>query len=65
VPDFPVCACTRTTQWIGYYAIRQDVLWKISGVIHQHGAQIAFPTSSLHIPAPAQLAQAASAQANK
>jgi len=60
-----VCACTRTTQWIGYYAIRLDVLLKIISIIRQHGAQIAFPTSTLHIPDPAQLEQVASAQANK
>lgn len=48
--DFFVYCFTRTTQWKRYHEIKQDVLFKISDIIDQHGAQIAFPTSTVHVP---------------
>ncbi len=40
---------TKTTIWIHYHEIKQDVLLKIADIISKHNAQIAFPTSTLHI----------------
>lgn len=40
---------TRTTVWVEYHAIKQDVLLKIAGIIDAHGAEIAFPTRTLHL----------------
>ncbi len=40
---------TKTTEWIRYHEIKQDVLLKVAEIIDQHGAQIAFPTRTLHI----------------
>ncbi len=48
--DFFVYTFTHTTQWVEYHRIKQDVLFRISDIIHSHGAEIAYPTSTLHIP---------------
>ncbi len=54
--DFFVYTFTRTTQWIKYHEVKQDVLFRISEIITRHGAEIAYPTSTLHVPEPVQLA---------
>ncbi|MBI1905564.1 MAG: mechanosensitive ion channel family protein [Rhodocyclales bacterium] len=48
--DIMVYTFTRTTQWIAFHAVKQDVLLKIGEIIEAHGAQIAFPTRTLLIP---------------
>lgn len=48
--DFFVYTFTKTTEWIRYHEIKQDVLLKIIDIIAAHGAECAFPTSTLHIP---------------
>ena len=45
--DFFVYTFTRTTNWVEFHEIKQDVLLKIVGIIHSHGADIAFPTTTL------------------
>lgn len=47
--DFFVYTFTRTTNWQEYHQIKQDVLLKIASIISNHGAEIAFPTRTLHI----------------
>jgi MscS family membrane protein len=47
--DFFVYTFTRTTEWVYYHEVKQDVLMKIGKIIAKHGAQIAFPTQTLHI----------------
>ena len=47
--DFFVYTFTRTTVWAEYHKIKQDVLLKINDIICKHGAQIAFPTSTIHL----------------
>jgi MscS family membrane protein len=47
--DFFVYVFTKTTNWVKFHEIKQDVLLKIAAIIEQHGAQIAFPTSTLHV----------------
>lgn len=61
--DFFVYTFTRTTNWVEYHRVKEDVLLKISDIIEQHGAEIAFPTSTLHIADPLLLRQEESAQA--
>lgn len=47
---------TRTTQWIEYHRVREDVLIKVGEIIEEHGGQIAFPTRTLKLdPVPAAL----------
>jgi len=48
--DFFVYTFTRTTVWTEFHEIKQDVLLKIADIIGQHGAEIAFPTSTVHLP---------------
>ncbi len=48
--DFFVYTFTKTTVWTEFHEIKQDVLLKIADVIEQHGAEIAFPTSTVHLP---------------
>ena len=48
--DFFVYTFTKTTNWIEYHQVKQDVLLKISDIINRHNAEIAFPTSTVHIP---------------
>lgn len=45
-----VYAFTKTTLWVPFQAIQQDVLLKIAGIIAKHGAECAFPTRTLDIP---------------
>ena len=48
--DFFVYTFTKTTSWTHYHKVKQDVLLKILEIIESHGAQAAFPTSTIHIP---------------
>ncbi len=54
--DFFVYALTKTTDWIEYHRIKEEVLLTIEKIIREHGAEIAFPTSTLHHVMPPQLA---------
>ncbi|MFT6386954.1 MAG: MscS family membrane protein [Cellvibrionaceae bacterium] len=47
--DFFIYTFTKTTAWIEFHQIKQDVLLKIIDIIESNGAQCAFPTSTLHI----------------
>ncbi|QKX18127.1 mechanosensitive ion channel family protein [Microbulbifer sp. YPW1] len=47
--DFFIYTFTRTTEWVRYHEIKQDVLLKILKIIEARGASCAFPTSTLHI----------------
>lgn len=48
--DFFVYCFTKTTVWSEYHRVKQDVLLKILGIVEAHGAEMAFPTSTVHIP---------------
>ena len=47
--DFFIYCYTKTTGWAEYHKVKQDVLLKLYGIISQHGAEIAFPTSTVHL----------------
>lgn len=49
--DFMVYTFTKTTKWIKYHEIKEDVMLKIAEIIFSHGAEFAFPTQTLHIAA--------------
>lgn len=53
--DFFVYTFTRTTNWVRFHEIKQDVMLRILAIIDQHGAECAFPTSTLHLPDPVQM----------
>ena len=54
--DFFVYTFTHTTNWIKFHEVKQDVLFKILEIISQHGAEVAFPTSTIHVPEQLKLA---------
>lgn len=47
--DFFIYTFTKTVVWVDFHAVKQDVLLKVAEIIERHGAQIAFPTRTLHI----------------
>ena len=53
--DFFIYTFTRTTDWVRFHEIKQDVLLKICDIISHHGAETAFPTTTIHLPASSDL----------
>ena len=47
--DFMVYTFTKTTDWVRFHQIKQDVLLQIAAIIEQQGADMAFPSRSLYI----------------
>jgi len=56
--DFFVYTFTKTTDWVTYHGVKQDVLLKILGIIEAHGAEVAFPTRTVLLGGDADLATA-------
>ena len=48
--DFFIYTFTKTTAWAKYHDVKQDVLLKIHRIIEKHDAEVAFPTSTVHVP---------------
>lgn len=48
--DIMVYTFTKTTDWVTFQQVKQDVLLRISDIIETHGAEVAFPTRTLHLP---------------
>lgn len=46
--DFFIYTFTKTTNWVHYHQVKQQVLLKVYGIISKHGAAIALPTQTLH-----------------
>ena len=49
--DFFIYCFTRTTNCGRYHEVKEDVLLKIIDLIDSHGAAVALPTSTVHVPA--------------
>ena len=47
--DFMVYTFTKTTDWVHFHQIKQDVLLQIANIIDQHDAEMAFPSRSLYV----------------
>jgi MscS family membrane protein len=47
--DFFVYTFTKTTNWVKFHQVKQDILIKISDIISLHSAEIAFPTTTIHL----------------
>jgi len=47
--DFFIYTFTKTTNWVEYHHIKQDVMLQVLDIIHKHEADCAFPTQTLHI----------------
>jgi MscS family membrane protein len=46
--DFFIYCFTRTTVWTEFHAVKEEILLHIAGIIAGHGAEVAFPTRTLH-----------------
>lgn len=47
--DFFVYTFTKTTNWVHFHQVKEDVLLAIMEVVEKHGAEVAFPTSTVHL----------------
>lgn len=47
--DLLVYCFTKTTNWRHYLKVKQDLLMAIKDIIFKHGAEIAFPTTTVHL----------------
>lgn len=47
--DFFVYTFTRTTNWVHFHQVKEDVLLAIMAIVEKHGAEVAFPTSTVHL----------------
>ena len=47
--DFFIYTFTKTKNWEKYHTIKQDILLKVMKIIADNGAEIAFPTSTVHL----------------
>ncbi len=61
--DFFIYCMTKTTVWAEYHAVKQEVLFKVFEIIDRHGAEIAFPTRTIHVPEGIPAAEKPEAQA--
>jgi MscS family membrane protein len=46
--DFFIYTFTKTTNWVKYHEIKQDVMIKIINIVHDHDADFAFPTRTIN-----------------
>lgn len=47
--NFFIYTFTKTVEWVYYHEVKQDILLKVAAIIESHGAQIAFPTRTVHL----------------
>jgi MscS family membrane protein len=47
--EFFVYTFTETTDWQTYHRVKEDVLLKIAAIVEEQGAEIAFPTQTVHL----------------
>ncbi|MEH6451848.1 MAG: mechanosensitive ion channel family protein, partial [Psychromonas sp.] len=47
--DFFIYTFTKTTNWILFHNIKQDVLLKVADIVTQNNAQFALPTQKIHL----------------
>jgi MscS family membrane protein len=47
--NFFIYTFTRTTNWVEYHGVKERVLLQVLSIIEKHGAECAFPTTTLHL----------------
>ena len=47
--DIMVYTFTTTTNWVEFHEVKQDVMLRIADIVAHHGAEMAFPTRTLHM----------------
>jgi MscS family membrane protein len=60
--NFFIYTFTRTTVWTEYHQIKEKVMLSISDIVEKHGAEIAFPTTTVHVPDGIQVTENTAAQ---
>lgn len=45
--DFFIYTFTRTTDWVTYHAVKQDVMLRMLNIVDAHQAEVAFPTRTV------------------
>lgn len=55
--NFFIYTFTRTTVWTEFHAAKEKVMLAISDIVERHGAEIAFPTTTVHVPETIRLAE--------
>ena len=45
--NFFIYTFTKTVNWIEYHKVKEDVMFRIIDIVHQNGADFAFPTTTL------------------
>lgn len=47
--DFFIYTFTKTTDWVKFHEIKQDVMVRVMKIIEENGAEFAFPTTTVHL----------------
>ena len=47
--EFFVYTFTKTTNWVQYHEVKQEILLGIADIVAGHGAEFAYPTQTLHV----------------
>lgn len=55
--NITVYTFTKTTNWVKFQTIQEDVFLKIIDIVAKNGAEFAFPTTTMHVPDGIQLQQ--------
>lgn len=48
--NFLIYTFTKTTDWVTFQSVQQDVLLRVLDIVNDFDAQVAFPTTTIHIP---------------
>jgi MscS family membrane protein len=56
--DFFIYTFTKTTVWTEFHEIKEKILFEIAAIVARRGAEIAFPTQTLHVDRLAEVANA-------
>lgn len=57
--DFFIYCFTKTVVWTEFHEVKERVLLEIAGIIESHGGEIAYPTTTVHLPDELRMAAAA------
>ena len=47
--NFFVYCFTKTAQWVKFHEVKQEIMLRIADIITANPAQVAFPTSTIHL----------------
>lgn len=47
--EFFIYTFTKTRDWVKFHEIKQEILLSVMEIIEKHGAEVAFPTRTLHM----------------